>query len=245
MTTANLFLFNAAAIGNDTPDEELVRGILAGDTEEFAVLMRRHSQRLYRVCRSVVAKDAEAEKAVQQAYLRAYRHLGQFKGDCEFVTWLTKLAIYEALMWRRPSTMSLQEFGEGRGIAMRPRLVAGRRDLEEQPMNRNSASLLEEAIDSLPTNYRTVFVLRDIEKLSSGETAATLLLSRETVEGRLMRSRRMLQERLGAHVLEQPSEQVLTFRGDRSAGLIDRVVKIITQRAGQKYSATALEVATP
>jgi RNA polymerase sigma-70 factor (ECF subfamily) len=229
MTTANVFLFNTAAIGSETSDEELVRSVLSGDTEHFAALMRRHSQRLYRVARSIVADDAQAIEAVQEAFLRAYRHLGQFKGDVQFVTWLTKLAIYEALMWRQTPA-----------AATSPRMAARRRGLVQQSPN-PGARMLEEAIDWLPTNYRTVFVLRDIEKLSADETAASLLLSSQTVETRLMRSRRMLQERLGPNALDHSMDQALSFGGGRTAGLIDSVMRLIAPRAGE--SATEAQAA--
>jgi len=227
MTIASRFLINTGVIGNETPDEELVRRILGGAANEFAALMDRHSQRLYRVCRSVVANDAEAEAALQAAYLRAYRHLGQFRGDSKFVTWLTKIAIYEALALRRTSSTAPQEPGSEPRIAMRPMLVSKQPDPGEELLHRGHGPLLEKAIDSLPPNYRTVFVLRHIEELSAEDTAACLLLSRETVETRLMHSRRMLQERLRAHALDQPAEHVFPYRNARCIGLIGRVMKAI------------------
>jgi RNA polymerase sigma-70 factor (ECF subfamily) len=219
MTKANVFPLKIDAIGRKRPDEELVRSILAGDKAEMEVLMSRHNRRLYRVCRSVVTNDAEAEAALQETYLRAYRNLGRFPGDSKFVTWLTKIAIYEAL--RR----------------LRPQLVSKQRDGKEQLMAPDSARLLVEAIDSLPSNYRTVFVLRDLEKLSADETAACLLLSPEAVETRLMRSRRMLQQRLRPHVLDQPAEHVYKFERARWAGLMERVAAGVAQYAGQKVMA--------
>lgn len=223
MTTASFFQLNAGVIGSETPDEELVRKILAGETQELEVLMHRHAQRLYRVCRSVVANDVEAEEALQVAYLRGYRRLGQFQGDAKFAIWLTKIAIHESLARRRLSSTASHE----PRIAMRPQLVSTPRHADEGPNNRDQGRLLEEAIDALPPNYRTVFVLRHLEELSAEETAACLLLSRETVETRLMHARRMLEKRLRPHVLNQPVEQVLPFRHARCIGLIGRVMKAI------------------
>lgn len=122
---------------------------------------------------------------------------------------------------------------------LRPQLVSKRRDLEEQPMEPDFARLLENAIDSLPSNYRTVFVLRDIESLSADETAACLMLSREIVETRLMHSRRMLHERLRPGLLDQPAEHVFPFRGARCAGLIERVAAGVALRADPKVAAPA------
>lgn len=220
MNKANVFLLNKDVIGYKTPDEELVRNILAGAAADFKILMSRHNQRLYRVCRSVVANGAEAEAALQDAYLRAYRNLGLFTGAAKFATWLTKIAVYEAQ--RR----------------LRPQLVSKQRGEEELPKAPDSARLLEDAIDSLPSNYRTVFVLRHLEQLSADETAACLMLSREAVETRLLRSRRMLEESLRPGLLDQAAQQVFAFRGARGTRLIERVAAKVASRAGQMVAAT-------
>jgi RNA polymerase sigma-70 factor (ECF subfamily) len=221
----------AAGLGSEPSDEELVRRILAGQIGELRVLMQRHNQRLYRVCRSVVSNDGEAEEAVQEAYLRAYRHLDQFRGESKFSTWLTRIALYEALSRRRRLSRLVSLESESRS-GLRPQLVSKQRGPEQEAINRDLAVLLEEAIDSLPPNYRTVFVLRHVEELSTDDTAACLELSREAVKTRLLRSRRMLQERLRPHVLDQPADHVLPFLGVRCRALIERVMARIIQRAG-------------
>lgn len=225
MTTASLFQLNAGVIGSETPDEELVQRILAGATHKLEVLMHRHARRLYRTCRAVVANDAEAEEALQAAFLRAYRLLGQFRGDAEFAPWLTRIAIHESLARLRLS--STDPRGKEPRIAMRPQLVSTRRDSGGELTNQGHILLMEEAIDALPSNYRTVFVLRHLEELNVDETAACLLLGRETVETRLLHARRILETRLRPHVLNQPVEQVLPFRDARCIGLIGRVMKTI------------------
>jgi RNA polymerase sigma-70 factor (ECF subfamily) len=229
MIKANVFLLNTAAIGNKASDEELVRNILAGAATDFEVLMNRHNQRLYRVCRSVAANGSEAEAAVQEAYFRAYRNLEQFSGQSRFITWLTKIAIYEALALRRHSATALH--------AMRPQLVTS--DSYGHPLQPDSARLLEQAIDALPPNYRTVFVLGGVEGVSDDETADCLLLSRETVELRLLRATRMLQERLPSHLLDRTVERVFLFGGARSADLIERVARRIAQGLVPQHSETA------
>ena len=229
IATPSIHKFRLDGPGSEPSDEELVRKILGGEVEELAVLMRRHNQRLYRICRSVVTNDAEAEEAVQEAYLRAYRHLDQFRGESKFSTWLIKIAVYEALSRRRRlSRLVPLESGSG----LRPQLVSKQRNPEQETINRDLGRQLEKAIDSLPPNYRTVFVMRHVEGLSTDDTAASLMLSRESVKTRLLRSRRMLQEKLGPHVVAQPSENVHPFLGARCAGLIDRVMKRIIQHAG-------------
>lgn len=227
MTTASHFLFNTGAIGNETSDEELVRKVLAGAAEEFAVLMDRHSQRLYRVCRSIVADDAEAEAAVQEAYSRAYRHLEKFNRKSKFAVWLTKIAVFEALVRRRLSSTALQESGTESRKAMRPQLVSKKLDSDQEAASRSDQPLFEEAIDALPANYRSVFVLRHLEALSAEETAACLLLSRETVETRLAHAMQVLEKRLRPHLLNQPAEHTFPFRGALYAALRERVMKTI------------------
>jgi RNA polymerase sigma-70 factor (ECF subfamily) len=238
MNPLNLFLFNTAALGKQASDEELVCRVLAGGTAEFAVLMRRHNQRLYRVCRSVVANDTEAEVALQEAYLRAYRNLEQSQVASTFAVWLTKIAVFEALRRRLPSAAH-GEPNKPLGLRFGSNWSA----FAKQPAELGAAQLLEEAIDSLPPNYRTVFVLRHLEKLSAEETAACLLISRETAETRLLRSRQMLKEKLASPVLEQPAEEVFPFRGNRASSLIERVIEKIEQRAVGHDSSAGPQVA--
>ena len=232
IATHSIHRFQLDGPGSEPSDEELVRKILGGEIEELAVLMRRHNQRLYRICRSVVTNDAEADEAVQEAYLRAYRHLDQFRGESKFSTWLIKIAVYEALSRRRRLSRLVpleSRFG------LRPQLVSKQRSPEQEAINRDLGRRLEKAIDSLPPNYRTVFVMRHVEGLSTDDTAASLMLSRESVKTRLLRSRRMLQEKLRPHGVDQPSENVHPFLGARCDGLIDRVMKTLIQHAGKYF----------
>ncbi len=243
MNTANLFLFNTAALGSQASDEELVRRILAGDTAEFTVLMRRHNQRLYRVCRSVVANDAEAEDALQETYLRAYRNLEQFEGASTFAVWLTKIAVYEALRRRRLPAAAHDELAKKSKNSLGLRFASSWGGFGKQSAELAAARLLEEAIDSLPPNYRTVFMLRHVERLSADETAACLLISRGTVETRLQRSRQMLKESLSSHVLEQSAEEIFPFRGARGASLAGRIAERIAQGAVEQDSGAGPQVA--
>jgi RNA polymerase sigma-70 factor (ECF subfamily) len=220
-------------LGNEPSDEQVVLNVLGGKIEEFNVLMRRHNQRLYRVCRSIVRNDAEAEEAVQEAYVRSYRHLDQFRGESKFSTWLTKIAIYEALSRRRrQSRLVPLETGTEPRAHLRPQLVSKQLGPELEAINQDLGRQLEKAIDSLPPSYRTVFVMRHVEGLSTDETAASLMISHETVKTRLLRSRRMLQERLRSRVESVPAEHVFPFLGARCADLIDRVMKRVTESAG-------------
>jgi len=183
-------------------DEDLAARIQQGETALFEVLMRRHNQRIYRAVRSIVG-DAEAEDVMQQAYLNAFRHLDQFAGRAKLSTWLTRIAVHEALSRvRRERPASLDEpDAEGLTTPM-DALRSVEPDPEQSLLHQESAALLESAVTSLPESFRAVFMLREIEGLSTAETADSLGLREDTVKTRLHRARRHMREylvgRLGA-----------------------------------------------
>jgi RNA polymerase sigma-70 factor (ECF subfamily) len=183
-------------------DEEVLSRVLAGEVDMFEVLMRRHNQRLFRVSRSIVKTDEDAEDVVQETYLRAYFHLADFEGRSKFSTWLTKIAVHEALAKRR----RLQRYSstlpfDDRNDNYVDRLASPDRDPEGVVVNDELGTILERAVDSLPDSYRSVFVLRQIEGMDTADTAEHLGLGQEAVKTRLHRARsllrRRLQERLG------------------------------------------------
>jgi RNA polymerase sigma-70 factor (ECF subfamily) len=180
-------------------DEDLAARVVAGDVNLYEVLMRRYNQRLYRIARGIVGDPAEAEDVVQQAYVNAYLHLDQFGKRASFSTWLTKIAVYEALgrMRRRQRfpTVTL-EFDEGHPMDDSSRLAAAAPDPERQASTAELRGLLESSIDGLPDAYRSVFVMREVEGLSTADTAECLDISEETVKTRLHRARGMLRETL-------------------------------------------------
>jgi RNA polymerase sigma-70 factor, ECF subfamily len=179
-------------------DEALAERVRAGETSLYEVIMRRYNSRLYRIVRGIVGDAAEAEDVVQQAYVNAYLHLDQFSERAKFATWLTKIAIYEALgRVRRRQKVPMVGFDTEEDPGMGVRLpAASTPDPERQAMAGEIRELLEKAIDALPDAYRSVFVLREIEHLSTAETAACLEVTEETVKTRLHRSRAMLRESL-------------------------------------------------
>jgi RNA polymerase sigma-70 factor (ECF subfamily) len=186
-------------------DEAVVAQILSGRSASFEVLMRRHNERLYRAARSIVRNDEEAEDVMQQAYVNAFTHLRQFNGSAQFSTWLTRIAINEALARVRGRTRHAAIDDQSREAeslmvsspAQSPERLAFTRELRE---------LLEGAIDSLPDGTREVFVLREVEGLSTAEVAACLGVSEDVVKTRLSRGRaalrRGLAERMGSNVPE-------------------------------------------
>jgi RNA polymerase sigma-70 factor (ECF subfamily) len=180
-------------------DEDLAARVLAGDVNLYEVLMRRYNQRLYRIARGIIGDPAEAEDVVQQAYVNAYLHLDQFGKRASFSTWLTKIAVYEALgrlrRRQRFPTVTL-ELDEGHPMDDSSRLAAPAPDPERQALTAELKVVLESSIDGLPDAYRSVFVMREIEGLSTADTAECLDVSEETVKTRLHRARGMLRDAL-------------------------------------------------
>src|SRR5450432_1395899 len=179
------------------PDDEVVQRVRGGETALFEILMRRYNLRVYRVARAILRNDAEAEDVMQEAYVRAYRHLDQFAGKAKFSTWLTKIAVYEALgrIRQRGRNEDLESLSETRLHTM-TKLTAGTPNPERQTYDRELKMVLEDAIDALPAGYRSVFVLRAVEGLSVAETAACLDVGAETVKTRLHRARASLRKEI-------------------------------------------------
>jgi RNA polymerase sigma-70 factor, ECF subfamily len=199
-------------------DEDLVRRILGGERPLFAVLMRRYNQRVFRAVRAILREDHEAEDVAQHAWVAAYFALQNFRGEARFSTWLTRIAVNEALSRLRKAARSELALVDSGGLVM------------EQPSPEDSTyrsevgSILEEHIDDLPESLRVVFVLREVEELSTAETAASLEISEEAVRVRLHRARNQLQERL-SRVLEA-SREAFRFELDRC----DRIVLSVMDR---------------
>jgi RNA polymerase sigma-70 factor, ECF subfamily len=204
-------------------DAEIVARVCGGETSLFEVLMRRHNQRVYRAARAIVKDEAEAEDVMQQAYINAFVHLKQFESRAQFSTWLTRITIYEALARRRkqrpeePLGINDDQIDDAAG-AMRTSEVSPERQAYSAELGR----LIENAVDALPDTYRTVFMLREVEGLSTSETAEGLGVGEEAVKTRLHRARAMvrraLTDRLGGS-----ASLAFQFHAPRC----DRVVAIV------------------
>jgi RNA polymerase sigma-70 factor (ECF subfamily) len=192
--------------------------------------MQRHNRRLFRVARSVVDDDAEAEDVVQEAWVRAFTHLDGFRGEARLSTWLTRIALNEALgrLRQRRVTVGLNDIdaiddqGETRVIYLPS--AARESDPEAAAARAEVRQLLERAVDQLPDAFRTVFVLRDIEEMSTEETAAHLGLRPETVKTRLHRARRLLRQSL-ARTLSDAAGEVFPCAGARCARITEAVLE--------------------
>ncbi len=206
-------------------DEDVVARVLNGDKALFEVLMRRYNQRLYRVARAILRDDAEAEDVMQDAYVRAYQHLGQFAGRAKFATWLTRIAVHEALAraHRRTRYEALDSLGRPNGDTMK--LASSAPSPEQQALSAQTNSILEAAILALPESYRTVLMMRDVEELNTAETAEALDLTEENVKVRLHRARALLRRELYARAGASRAA-AFSFMATRC----DRVVHAVFQR---------------
>src|SRR5262245_37591135 len=178
-------------------DEEIVERVRKGEAALFEVLIRRYNQRLYRVARSILRDDHEAEDVMQQAYVSAYAHLDQFAGRARFSTWLTRIAVHEALARARRRARwegldPMDDDSENPPAALRD----VRPDPEVQAQATELKRLLESVIDGLPEIYRSAFVLREAEGLDTAEVAECLEISEEAVRTRLNRARTLLRRKL-------------------------------------------------
>ena len=210
-------------------DTELVDLVRGGDGDAFRAIMQRYNQRLYRVARGIVRDEAEAEDVLQEAYVRAFAALRDFRGDSGLATWLTRIVMNEAFgrMRRRRPTEELDsldraiEQGDTRVIMFpgvhaspSPEAAAARAEVRR---------ILEHAIDELPETFRLVFLMRDVEELSIEETAAQLDIRSETVKTRLHRARKLLRQHLDEK-LASVLKDTFPFEGARCARITEAVM---------------------
>lgn len=181
-------------------DEEIVRRVVAGETALFEVLMRRNNQRLYRAVRSVLQEEAEVEDVMQQSYLAAYRALGNFAHSARFSTWLIRIGLNQALAARRRtvSHLPLREHPEPNEGEPVEELPSPNPSPEDAASGRELGRLLERVLDDLPQTYRTVVMLREVEGMSTQETAQVLGVSEDVVKTRLHRARNLVRDGLYA-----------------------------------------------
>jgi RNA polymerase sigma-70 factor (ECF subfamily) len=208
-------------------DEDIAARVLDGQTALYEVLMRRHNERIYRAARAILRDESEAEDVMQQAYVNAYANLRQFDRRAKFSSWLTRIAVNEALARarrrRRYDTLD-ENAAPSREIPMKTQHQA---DPEHQAFSRELSSLLEAAVDTLPDGHREVFMLRDVEGLSTTETADCLGVSDAVVKTRLSRARASLRRNLFERAGLAASD-AFTFQRPRC----DRVVAAVLARIG-------------
>lgn len=189
---------------NDAPEVvgelELVEQARRGEAEAFTALVNRYERNIYRLARHITQNEADAEDVLQETFLKAFANLGQFQGNSKFYTWLVRIAVNESLMKLRrrkaDKFISLDDPLET-GEDTVPREIAAWDDNPEQKYGRAEVgAILSRAIENLKPGFRTVFLLRDVEELSTEETASALNLSVPAVKSRLLRARLQLREKL-------------------------------------------------
>lgn len=181
-------------------DEDLVEMAKNGDDSAFPQLVKKYSRRILRVGRNITNNDEDAEDVLQETFLKAYTHLGSFQGNSKFYTWLVRIAMNEALMKLRKrkgdKVVSLDEQLDTGEDTVTREIAVWEGNPEDRYSQDELRSILDRTVASLPEGFRTVFVLRDIEELSTEETAEALNLSIPAVKSRLLRARLQLREKL-------------------------------------------------
>lgn len=200
-------------------DDEIVARVRAGEVALFEIVMRRYNQRLYRAARAIVGAD-EAEDVMQDAYVRAYANLHQFEGRAQFSTWLTRIAVHEALARARRAGRFVDV---GDDVIEEKMSDGTSHGPEKQVADQELAGILETAIEGLPTPYRAVFLLRAVEDLSTRETADCLEVAEETVKTRLHRARALLRRDL-TRQLGEAVRETFTFGFARCDRVVARVL---------------------
>lgn len=209
-------------------DSDLVDRTRAGDMRAFEALMRRYNRTLYRTARAILRDDAEAEDAVQEAYIRAYAALGGFRGESKLSTWLVRIAANEALMRRRKNARSAVVVRmDGAAEERWEEAMSEEAGPERNALGGEMRRLLEERIDALPDDYRAVFMLRAVEELSVEEAATALGIPEATVRTRHFRARALLRESL-ARDIDRSLEEVFGFAGERCDRIVARVLERIS-----------------
>jgi RNA polymerase sigma-70 factor (ECF subfamily) len=206
------------------PDQELVARARAGDRLAFELLMRQHNQRLYRVVRSVLRESSDIEEVMQQAYVSAFTHLDQFEGASRWSTWLCRIGFNEALARLRQGGrfVSIDKVSED---VMAGKWKSRYVDPERAAADRELTAFLEQAVDRLPDIYRSVLVMREIEGMTTAETAAVLDVEEEVVKTRLHRARAALRDSIERRIGER-LEDAFAFGNEHC----DRVVAAVLAR---------------
>ncbi|MCV2371097.1 RNA polymerase sigma factor [Roseateles oligotrophus] len=221
----------------DSPDSVLISLSLSGDEKAFALIMRRYNRLLFRTARSILKNDDDTQDAVQEAYLRAWRALASFRADAKLSTWLVRIAANEALgrlrqtgaqVW--PLNATFDSDGESLEVQMEA-------NPDEQPeattMRGQLRRQIEARIDSLPDQFRTVFMLRGVEELSVEEVAEVLEIPEATVRSRFFRARGLLREGL-ARDTDMAVADAFSFAGPRCDKIVAGVLAAIARERASR-----------
>jgi RNA polymerase sigma-70 factor (ECF subfamily) len=235
------------AVRKSDPDQSelaIARQVAAGDANAFEPIMRRHNRMLYRIARSILGEDAEAEDCLQSAYLLAFRSIASFNGRAKLSTWLARIVINEALGRKRRAAreravVSVEDAADSGAVEQEvAALATGTPGPESEAMRRQLGALIERRVDALPEAFRGVFVLRAFEELSVDEVSELLGVPEATVRTRYFRARGLLRESLAQELDGAFDEEAFAFAGARC----DRIVAAVLARLG---SATRVDRTVP
>lgn len=210
------------------PDSEVVRRVMEGEKELYEILMRRNNQKLYRVIRTYLKEEHEVEDAMQNTYLKAYMKLHQFKAEAQFSTWLIRIGINEALARLRQKeklTLAPQDDMLTYNVLQLP--DANHMNPESGTIHKEMQQLLEKAIDALPEKYKVVYILREVEEMSTSEITQCLNISESNLKVRLHRAKASLKESLFEL---SATRQVYNFGSGRCDRMVEKVMKALPQR---------------
>lgn len=212
-------------------DVDVVQWVIEGEVDAFEIIIRRYNQRLFRIARGILKNDADAEDAVQESYINAYLNLRQYSQKASFSGWLSRIVVNQALS-RKRSAERKNTYTES--ICLDGALIDKREAVDDILPDRLANSnvirqLIEQAIDSLPLDFRIVFVMRVVEQLSVRETAQALLIEEATVRSRQYRAVRRLREALNK-VYEEQVTQSFGFAGFRCDRIVNAVLSQIRKK---------------
>lgn len=212
---------------NSISDEEIVAKVIAGKSNLFEVLVRRHNQQLFRIVRSYITDEEDVKDVMQTAYLKAYDKLHQFRSEAKFSTWLIRIAINEALklLKKKKKISEVETVTDTADKDQINRSVTS--DPETNVIQSDMNEYVERAIDRLPLPYRRVFIMREIEQMSTKETAKCLEITRVNVKVRLHRAKGMLKKELLDMV---GNTEVFRFKGERCDAMTQSVMSKINSR---------------
>ncbi len=205
-------------------DEQIIDLILSGKKQVFEVIMRRYNQRLYRVQRSYISDEESLKDTLQSTYIKVFEHLNSFRGDSKFSTWITRIAINEALKFvnkhKQISKLHLLKEKQAMYDDRKNQLESP----EEVTIQKDFKKLLEQVVDELPPKYRAVYLMREIENMNTGETAECLNISESNVKVRLHRGKKMIQDLINKEFTET---EIFGFLGKRCDQIVFNVMRTI------------------
>lgn len=201
-------------------DNEIIKEILSGDKDKYALLMQKYNQRLYRICKGYLKDEFEIEDVMQDTYIKGYENLQLFEGRSQFGSWLIRILINEALQRLRKLNKRSPLFEPGQNTKSMNH--SDYSTPETKSLNKELRSLIEDKLDTLPETYKVVFMMREVEKMNVAETAESLMISPANVKVRLNRAKEMLKKTL---LESYPLEELFEFNLVRCSRIAENVLK--------------------